>query len=1472
MARENSNYYTSAGNFIGAIQGSVDSRTGIFNVNLPLGKIIGNNLMGPSLSLNLLYSPLSSVNIGFGRGFQLNLSTFNLNTRKLMLSTGEEYRITQGGDVKQQKLKTVVFKRINDSTYKIIHKSGVIEKLILGSEDFYVPSEITSADGRKLHLTWSSPYPPAKLTEIKDDTGLVLCTISYPKNDNNVTCFTYLPGDTFYQHKINFNFINDLLTKMISDGTDQLIWSFEYDNVGPRESYRAIVGVKSPTGLEERVSYYSTVNDSMEFPEKAGNMLALPCVYKHELLIGGGQPKCTTIWSYTKNNYLGHGANFNSWHPDEDQMLSILLRDYEYGSTATQLDANGKTLCQQIRRYNSYHLLTSQTVVRGGKKHTKQTEYYAEINKTFDDQPKQYSLPKKTIEKWHDNETDFRTETTEYEFDKHGNPTRQLTSDGTVIEYTYYTDDSENCPEDFYKFVRYPKSQTVIPPKISQTETTKTSIHTYIKVNALNDEGYAVVLKSTQETIGKSVSLTTNTYNMDRSNASFYGRLIKSEITLTPDSSHLAQFTSTGELRYFITNSECTERHEFIGHDGLRECSEVVRDIRTGKTLLETSTDGVQTVYKYDVLGRILCRTRCLATEYENITEWEYSINENGCCTIQTGAKGNKIKNSFDGLGRLHTKQVFEAETSEWYDVYSCTYNELGEVITGITKDHSKESFVSFPLKCDIDYDGWGAQCSASFDSVGRKEMHQTDLVNLKFTTYRAAVADNETLTTAREITTLDERSKLPINKVIRNVAGEEYSTHSFTWNGIGQLWKDKDVLGHVTERTYDDYGRILTQKYADDTIVSNTYVPHLTGNYVTSISITGLNADGNIHTWLMGTQTFDSLGRLMARNVCGRETLYEYEGSSSVPSQVTLPSGKLVKYTYIPELGNVINSFTVDNVTQTYTYDNLTGMLLTAHGSNSQITNSWSTAGLLNEEIFTCDGKTRLAKHTNSLNGAPMMYTDVAGKQTRYGLDAHGRILSIVDDNVTVHLTYDHLGYLVTQTVHDVVADSSLITALQYDDFGREITRTVRDSNGKTIKLLQTWQKNNVLEMRTTQVNGVQIRSEQFIYDKRNRLIKLSASGNPLPCDAYGNQMIEQTYNYDALNNITSVSTILSDNSTNKTTYRYENNNDPTQLTTVTHSHPKYPASFQLNYDTDGRMIRDEAGRKLSYDAMGRLINIESAKGEKGAYSYDALNRLIKQNVGDDNVSRLYYRGFELLNEANEQTSKQHEIRYLKLGHNCIAVNDNKDITLTASDKNDSLLWSRGGNQVDGQLYNWSPYGNGQPSESITQSMPLGFNGERIDCVSGSYHLGNGYRAYNPVLMRFNCPDSLSPFGAGGINPYAYCSGDPINHTDPSGHLSWSGIFGIIAGAVGLALAVFTAGTSIAAAGGVMAAFEAASMSSLALGGVDIASDLTSIASGALEDASPEASSILGWASLATGIPGIFLRFDYQMLNKLMK
>ncbi|WP_082056496.1 RHS repeat-associated core domain-containing protein [Pseudomonas sp. 10-1B] len=84
-----------------------------------------------------------------------------------------------------------------------------------------------------------------------------------------------------------------------------------------------------------------------------------------------------------------------------------------------------------------------------------------------------------------------------------------------------------------------------------------------------------------------------------------------------------------------------------------------------------------------------------------------------------------------------------------------------------------------------------------------------------------------------------------------------------------------------------------------------------------------------------------------------------------------------------------------------------------------------------------------------------------------------------------------------------------------------------------------------------------------------------------------------------------------------------------------------------------------------------------------------------------------------------------------------------------------------------------YTPYGHHSPVSGY-----LGFNGERLDSVTLHYLLGNGYRGFNPVLMRFNSSDNMSPFGQGGLNSYAYCQGDPVNLHDPSGHFALGKFF----------------------------------------------------------------------------------------------
>ncbi|MDR6712231.1 RHS repeat-associated protein [Pseudomonas hunanensis] len=106
-----------------------------------------------------------------------------------------------------------------------------------------------------------------------------------------------------------------------------------------------------------------------------------------------------------------------------------------------------------------------------------------------------------------------------------------------------------------------------------------------------------------------------------------------------------------------------------------------------------------------------------------------------------------------------------------------------------------------------------------------------------------------------------------------------------------------------------------------------------------------------------------------------------------------------------------------------------------------------------------------------------------------------------------------------------------------------------------------------------------------------------------------------------------------------------------------------------------------------------------------------------------------------------------------------------NEKSNLLATDVNDSIIATPGNPTCN---INYTPYGH---SLALTERpLTLGFNGEAFISLANAYLLGNGYRLYNN--MRFNSPDSLSPFDAGGRNAYCYCLGDPINHVDPSGHM----------------------------------------------------------------------------------------------------
>ncbi|VVQ19621.1 hypothetical protein PS914_06340 [Pseudomonas fluorescens] len=165
--------------------------------------------------------------------------------------------------------------------------------------------------------------------------------------------------------------------------------------------------------------------------------------------------------------------------------------------------------------------------------------------------------------------------------------------------------------------------------------------------------------------------------------------------------------------------------------------------------------------------------------------------------------------------------------------------------------------------------------------------------------------------------------------------------------------------------------------------------------------------------------------------------------------------------------------------------------------------------------------------------------------------------------------------------------------------------------------------------------------------------------------------------------------------------------------------------------------------------------------------YRYDPLDQLIScATSAQANIQRFYLKD-RLATEvqgAVQRSIMQHGDQLLA-EHRC--EGGTLETTMLATDQQRSVLTALDSTRPHRLAY--TPYGHRIPENGLLSL--LGFSGERPDPVTGCYLLGNGYRAFNPVLMRFNSPDNLSPFGDGGLNAYTYCAGDPVNRSDPSGH-----------------------------------------------------------------------------------------------------
>ncbi|MEJ8664930.1 RHS repeat-associated core domain-containing protein [Pseudomonas sp. LP23] len=257
------------------------------------------------------------------------------------------------------------------------------------------------------------------------------------------------------------------------------------------------------------------------------------------------------------------------------------------------------------------------------------------------------------------------------------------------------------------------------------------------------------------------------------------------------------------------------------------------------------------------------------------------------------------------------------------------------------------------------------------------------------------------------------------------------------------------------------------------------------------------------------------------------------------------------------------------------------------------------------------------------------------------------------------------------------------------------------------------------------------------------------------------------QVFNFDAYNNIElTVTSFTGGPAAERATFIHAER-DPCQLQRIEYTPPRTAPNPEFSYDANGNLTRDEQARPIRYDSQNRLLGLNDS-GAPDTYGYDAGGLLVSRPEAGERTL-LLHDGQRLRMAVRDslQTLYLHHDEQA-LGQQQKGTGAQSPLLLHTSASHSVIAESQAGST---RAVRYTAYGERHADDPLLGT--LGYNGEALDPDSGWYLLGSGYRAYNPVLMRFHSPDALSPFGAGGLNYYGYCQGNPITFRDPTGHYS---------------------------------------------------------------------------------------------------
>lgn len=1194
---------SNAYNFSEFINSGVDVRTGSYSAQIKILSLIGNRLNGPHFDLTISYSINNPIDVGFGRGWSLPLSSFDEKNSTLSLRNGQQFKIkwdeTKGEFIAPyRKLKDVRVYYVNTpgtagGELKVVHESGEIE--FIDWEEGTL-SRLYSAKGHLLRFSYTLYNLQRTLYKVEDSFGLSIIIDTW-SNEWSTQIQLYNGGSLLKAstiQKVGGGGFKRLSYVTLPNRED-LYFLFEYswfNEIG----MDLLLKTTYPAGYSEEVTYREK---GFLTPDGAPTEY-VPQVTQLLVCQGSGIPDRLHEYKYSDKNYLGFASEI-AYVAGEDTLFKA-NKDYKYSSFEI-IDND----IEIKKTYNKYHLIEQEIYLSNGEAYQEVNyTYYADNNLGIEYQVPQYTFLKmKEVSFLNASSISKKSET--YQFDEWGNNIEHIDETGisTIYEYALSTQND---------FKNIPLSQSIL-------DRGRNLVHkkefTYKMLPSLL-EGHEFYVLESEEIHGEK---TNYQYYENNEYIDTYGKK-KYKSSAMPSTtpinySYLYDFNQE-HLIYQVATVSGTLNHSNTEH----------YDILSGQLIYKKEPEGVELEVNYDELNQI--NTEYLLKDSGIYSEKIYEThidNDSYVLTIED-SEGEVIVQTHSSNGHLLSMATRIGSNNTM--AYSNQYDAFGQKIS--TTQYDNLDTKALELTTRYEYDLYGHNKRTIYPS-GAVEVNEFDYVSR---THKKGFEGK-----GYAISHQDEWGNTILEQYFDREDQLLYQI-PYQYDLANRLIRTETSRGAVIEFKYDAFDRVIektthfiTEAGMESFVDKMSYDKRTKEESLTLHTREGLLGDNeNTHTTIISNQ-YDDFGRLIERQMNGLRYQYNDYDDSNRYQNVVLPNGHSVTYTYHPVLGLVTKQEISNDPSSTRSFNyNKRGLVVSDAASMTSSQYEYDAFGNPSKKTVTSLGATtENATFSYSAKGLLLSMRDFTGNTKALTYDDFGRVQQLVfgshDATAVIDLSYDLFDRLISQHYED--GNDQIEMYLDYGVNDMESSRRWVRNGQETLKVELSYDQSMRIIERKTTING-SVQTETFDYDQLGRITEFESSGLNPPKDVMGREIVKQQFYYDHFDNITDLTTQYQNGVVN-TESRIFDTDMPTRLLNIYNTHGDFP-NQSFEYDALGNRVNlSQRDYQLSYNNYGQLSEIRDDQEKViRTYHYDAIGM---QGVSVDalgNIAQLYYHHDELI------------------------------------------------------------------------------------------------------------------------------------------------------------------------------------------------------------------------------------------------